>query len=109
MALVLLLRNSRDGHRINGLLLSCKLELSILQLTLLLLNEHLDVVVRQIQLEFLANVVNEHADNVPVTQILYVFFKDVPFQAFEGKPYLLVEHLGLEMIVRSILFRNYGL
>ena len=71
----------------------------IIHFSLLLFDEHLDVVLVEIQLEVLANVVDEHAHDVPVAQVLDVLFQDVSFEALEGKTDLLVEDLALEVLV----------
>ena len=99
LPLILLLGNGCDGRHIYSLLLARELQLCILQLPLLLLDEHFDVVVGQIQLELFADIVDEHAHNVPVTQIFYVFFQNISFQALKSKSYLLMEDLRLKMIV----------
>ena len=68
-----------------------------------MLDEQLNVVVVEIQLEVLANVVDEHAHNVPVTQVLDVLLQDISFEALEGKTDLLVEDLALKVLVRAVL------
>jgi hypothetical protein len=66
------------------------------------LHEYVDVVLVNLKAELFPDIVNEHTDDVPVAQVLDVLLQNIALEAFEGKPYLLVEHGVLEVVERGV-------
>ena len=66
------------------------------------LHEYVDVVLVNFEAVLFPDIINEDTDDVPVAQVLDVLLQNIPLQAFEGKPYLLVEHGVLEVVEGSV-------